>query len=148
MPEWIWFDKKDPIESLKQHRQTLGGLGDALGIQLHSLEANKLVLKMQIAEIHKQPIGIVHGGTYCALAETVGSVASNLTLDYSKQYSVGQQINVYYFRPSRSGLILAEASPSHLGRKTQIWQIKMCLAETKKTLSEATLTMAVLKHDK
>ena len=146
MPSWIWFDQEDPVETLKKHRQTLGGLGDALDIQFHSIEPDKLILKMPISDTHKQPIGIVHGGSYCALAETVGSVASNLTLDYTKQYSVGQQINVYYFRPSQSGVILAEASASHLGKKTQVWQIKMSLEGTQKVLSEATLTMAVLNH--
>ena len=75
----IWFNKKDPINELKQFRSTLGGLAETLKLSMHKIDSTCLQLAMPIEAIHKQPIGIVHGGTYCVLAETVGSVAANMT---------------------------------------------------------------------
>ena len=144
--EWIWYSKEDPFKIFSEHREALGGLAKHLGIKHHKLLPNSLILEMPIDDAHKQPIGIVHGGTYCVLAETVASVASNLTINLASHYAVGQQINVYYFRPSTEGCILAEATPKHIGKKTQVWDITMTLKETKKVLSQANLTMAILER--
>ena len=143
----IWFNKEDPIKELEQFRSTLGGLAETLKLSMYKIDSSCFQLIMPIEAIHKQPIGIVHGGTYCVLAETVASIAANLTLDYTKYYAVGQQLNIHYLRPSIEGQIIASASPNHIGKKSQVWSIDISHQESKKKLSQATLTVAVLTRN-
>ena len=146
MSTTIWFNKQNPIKDLEQFRSTLGGLAEALKLSIYKLDSSCLQLTMPVESIHKQPIGIVHGGTYCALAESVASIAANLTLDYKKQYAVGQQLNIHYFRPSTDGELIASATPNHLGKKSQVWSIQISHKPSLKLLSQATLTVAILSR--
>ena len=142
----IWFNKTEPPASFEGVRSIAGGLGSALEMRFKELGDNVLVMHMPIKDIHKQPAGIVHGGSYCALAEGIASIASNLTLDLSKQMAVGQQLSINYIRSATAGTIIAKTSPTHLGRSSQIWDITMHLEETGKLLSKGTLTLAILNR--
>lgn len=82
-----------------------------------------LIAKMPITSSVKQPIGILHGGASCVLAETVGSTAGNFCIDLSTHYCVGLEININHLRPKKEGTLFAKASPLHLGKKTHVWSI-------------------------
>ncbi len=98
---------------------------------------------MPVDERTKQPIGIMHGGASCVLAETIGSTAANLCVNLDKQYCVGLVINTNHIRSIRSGLVIGTAGPKHLGRSTQVWSIKIH-NESQQLISLTRLTMAVL----
>ena len=83
----IWFNKTEPLASFEGVRSMADGLGEALEMSLKELGDNFLVMHMPIKAIHKQPRGIVHGGSYCALAEGIASIAANLTLDLNRSLS-------------------------------------------------------------
>ncbi len=72
-----------------------------------------------------QPMGIMHGGVSCSLAETVGSAAANYCVDAKTHYCVGLDINTNHIRPVTSGVLTATARPYHLGKKTQVWSIEI-----------------------
>ena len=72
-----------------------------------------------------QPHGRLNGGASIALAETIGSVAANLTLDPAISIAVGLEINGNHVRPVKDGYVTATASPEALGRTTQIWSIRI-----------------------
>ncbi len=72
-----------------------------------------------------QPAGLLHGGASVALAETLGSVAGNLYLDTSRQMAVGLEINANHLRAKRSGTVTGTARPVHVGRSTQVWEIRI-----------------------
>ena len=72
-----------------------------------------------------QPYGILHGGASVALAETLGSVAGNLCVDTTKEMVVGLEINANHVRAMRGGRVTGTARALHVGRSTQLWEIRI-----------------------
>jgi 1,4-dihydroxy-2-naphthoyl-CoA hydrolase len=84
-----------------------------------------LKAEMPIGPYLMQPMGIMHGGVSCSLAETVGSAAANYCVDAKTEYCVGLDINTNHIRPVASGVLTATARPYHIGKKTQVWSIEI-----------------------
>jgi len=122
-----------------------GTLSDHLGIEFIELGEDYLIARMPILAQHKQPLGIMHGGASCVLAETVGSTAANYCVDIKKNYCVGLDINTNHIRSIKEGYAIATAKPFHLGKSTQVWGIEIVNAEGK-IVSINRLTMAVLSR--
>lgn len=97
----------------------------------------------------KQPMGIVHGGIYCAIAETLASMGAAREVGLTEARAtppdtvvMGQQNSTTFLRPVTGGHIRAVAVCRHRGRTTQVWQIEMFDAEDR-LCSVAQVTMAV-----
>src|SRR3989338_6734384 len=89
-------------------------LVDALGIEFTEIGEDFLVAQMVLAQKHRQPLGIMHGGISCVLAETVGSTAANCCVDQRSHYCVGLDINTNHIRAVKEGVIIGKAKPYHL----------------------------------
>jgi uncharacterized protein (TIGR00369 family) len=138
----IWKQKAD-LEAINHRgKNTMLTL---LDIEFIEAGENYMIAKMPVDHRVHQPIGIMHGGASCVLAETVGSTAANFAVDITQQYCVGLSINTNHIRSIKSGFIFAKATPHHLGRSTQVWNIDIT-DENKKLISTTTLTMAVLSR--
>lgn len=136
----IWKQKAN-IDALNNRgKNTMLSL---LDIEFIESGDDYMVAKMPVDPRVHQPIGIMHGGASCVLAETVGSTAANFAVDQTKQYCVGLSINTNHIRSIKSGFIFAKAVPIHMGKSTQVWNIDIT-DENKKIISTTTLTMAVL----
>lgn len=72
-----------------------------------------------------QPFGLLHGGASVALAESLGSLAANLTLDSTREMAVGLDINANHVRAVTAGLVTGTARVMHRGRTTQVWEIRI-----------------------
>ena len=73
-----------------------------------------------------QPYGLLHGGASVLLAETLGSMAANLCLDDpSVGQAVGIEINANHLRAMTQGTVTGTARPLHVGRGTQVWEIRI-----------------------
>jgi len=138
----IWFNKAISIPDLKT--LTPATLGEHLGMEWEEIGPNFLKMKMPVDSRTLQPYGLLHGGASCALAETVGSVASALVIDAEKFICVGLEINANHIRGERSGFVSATATPLHLGATTHVWDIKIH-NEAGKLVCISRLTVAVLK---
>ena len=90
-------------------------------------------------------MGILHGGASVTLAETLGSVGSYMTIDNSRFFCVGLEINANHIRSKKDGIVTGTAKPIHLGAKTQLWEIRI-IDERKKLICISRLTMAILEH--
>lgn len=119
---------------------------DHLGIHFTEIGDDYLVASMPVDPRTRQPLGIMHGGASCVLAETVGSTAGNCCIEFPKHYCVGLDINTNHIRSIREGLVYAKAKPYHLGRSTQVWGIDITDCE-QRLISVTRLTMAVLTRD-
>ncbi len=136
----IW---KREIDLTRVTERCKGTMVDHLGIEFTEVGDDFLIASMPIDQRTKQPVGIMHGGASCALAETVGSTAANFCV-LEGYYCVGLDININHLRAIRSGLVFGTAKPYHLGRTTQVWGIEI-FDEKKQRVSVSRLTMAVLK---
>ena len=99
-----------------------GPFVDHLGLQFTELSGDKVVAEWTASEKHHQPYGIVHGGVYCALVETAGSVGASLWWG-DRGRVVGSANQTDFLRPVREGLLTASAVPVHRGRSQQLWTV-------------------------
>jgi uncharacterized protein (TIGR00369 family) len=102
-----------------------GTLVDTLGIEMLELDPHRVRASMQVQRSVHQPYGRLHGGASVALAETVASVGGNLNVDPDRQMAVGLEINANHLRGVTDGVVTAEATPIHLGRTTQVWDVRI-----------------------
>lgn len=136
----IWFKELTLVALNERGRNSMV---EFLDIEFTEIGDNYLVARMPVDKRTHQPLGIMHGGASCVLAETIGSTAANYCVDYSKQYCVGLDINTNHIRSIRSGYVIGVAKPFHLGKTTQVWGIEI-KDEQQKLISVTRLTMAVL----
>ena len=73
-----------------------------------------------------QPYGLLHGGASVLLAETLGSMAANMCVDDpATGQAVGIEINANHLRAVTEGVVTGTARPLHVGRGTQVWEIRI-----------------------
>ncbi len=98
---------------------------ETLGIRITAVGDDWLQGTMPVERRTHQPYGLLHGGASVALAETLGSLAAMLTLDPEKELALGLDINANHVRGVRSGTVTGTARMLHLGRTTQVWEIRI-----------------------
>ncbi|NTW83263.1 MAG: hotdog fold thioesterase [Chlorobiaceae bacterium] len=132
------------VEEINDTQIIEGQMARHLGIEITEIGTDYMTAKMPVDHRTIQRIGILHGGASLALAETVGSIAASYCVDRENFYIVGQEINANHLRPVRSGYVYATATPLHLGRSSQVWDIRIRNEEGKLTCVSR-FTVAVLK---
>jgi 1,4-dihydroxy-2-naphthoyl-CoA hydrolase len=136
----IW---KQDIDLASLNSWSTNTLMEAIGIQITAMGDDWLQGTMPVDRRTHQPYGLLHGGASVALAETLGSTAAMLTLDSVKERAVGLDINANHMRGVLSGTVTGTARPLHLGRSTQVWEIRI-EDENGKLVCISRLTMAVV----
>jgi 1,4-dihydroxy-2-naphthoyl-CoA hydrolase len=116
-------------------------MAEYLQINIEEVGDNFIRASMPVNEKTIQPFGILHGGASVALAETIGSVASNLCLN-DDHYAVGLDINANHIKSVKDSFVEAITKPIHLGRSTHVWEIK--ITQNDKLICISRLTTAVL----
>jgi len=96
-----------------------------LGIEFVETTKERVVARMPVGPRVHQPFGLLHGGASVALAETVASTGAWLNCDQSREHVVGIEINANHLRAMREGTVTATATPVHVGRRTQVWAIRI-----------------------
>ncbi|MFW0081425.1 MAG: PaaI family thioesterase [Coxiella endosymbiont of Haemaphysalis qinghaiensis] len=137
----IW---KIPFDVQKATERSKNTIVSHLGIKFTKVGDDYVCAQMPVDNRTRQPIGIMHGGASCVLAETVGSIAANSCVDPCEFYCVGLDINTNHIHSVRSGYVIATAKPFHLGRSTQVWGIEI-VNEEENLISVSRLTVAILK---
>ena len=122
---------------------SLPTLVDHIGLVFTGIGEDFLEATLPVDHRTIQPFGVLHGGASVVLAETLGSVAASLTLDRAKQHAVGLEINANHLRSVREGKVTGTARPLHLGRTTQVWEIKI-VNDAKQLCCISRITMAIL----
>ncbi len=117
-----------------------------LGIEITDIGGDFLIAKMPVDHRTKQPMGLLHGGANVALAESLGSYASTLLIDLTKQGVVGLEINANHIRSAREGFVYGKVTPIHVGRKTHVWSIEITNEENK-LVSISRLTVAIIERE-
>jgi len=95
-----------------------------LGIEFTELGVDHLVGRMPVDCRTLQPFGILHGGASVLLAETLVSCAATFVAAPGKA-CVGMEINANHLRPVTSGWVTGTARPISLGRRSQVWEVRI-----------------------
>ncbi|MBZ5737161.1 hotdog fold thioesterase [Nocardioides mangrovi] len=95
-----------------------------VGIEFTDAGPDHLTARMPVDRRTRQPFGILHGGASVLLAETLVSFAATLAAEPGKA-CVGLEINANHLRPVSSGWVTGTARPIALGRRTQVWEVRI-----------------------
>lgn len=128
----IWH-KKVEIKVVQKWLENT--LMERMKFELTQIGDEEIFARFEVDPFLHQPMGILHGGINCYAAESIASLASGLTLDMSKQYSVGQNIHTTHLKPVRNGVVSLKTSPIQLGKKIQVWNVESFVGEFNFNLS-------------
>ncbi len=118
----IWY-RPFTLEDLE--RQSGNTMNRHLDIHFTEIGQDYLCASMPVDERTIQPYGLLHGGASVVLAETLGSVGANCCVDPARFYCVGQEINANHVRSVRRGRVTGTTRPIHLGRRSQVWDVRI-----------------------
>jgi 1,4-dihydroxy-2-naphthoyl-CoA hydrolase len=96
-----------------------------LGIEFTEVGDDWLTARMPVDPRTVQPYGLLHGGASVLLAETLGSAGAHHCVDDQAFLAVGIEINANHVRGVREGWVHGTARPLHVGRTTQLWEIRV-----------------------
>jgi 1,4-dihydroxy-2-naphthoyl-CoA hydrolase len=127
------------------NKMSSGSLIGQLGIEFIEVGEDYLVARMPVDDRTRQPAGVLHGGASVALAETLASWAATFTVDSRSDYCAGMEINANHIRPVTCGWVRGVARPLALGRRSQVWEIRIT-NDGGKLVCVSRCTMAVIPH--
>ena len=115
-----------------------------MGIEVTEIGDDFLSGTMPVDERSRQPLGLLHGGCSVLLAESLGSIAANCCVDTEQAYCVGMEVNANHLRSVKAGVVTGIARALHLGRSSQVWEIKI-YNQASKLICISRLTVAVVR---
>lgn len=134
----------EPIPTLEQlNEKSKNTMAEWIGIEYCEIGKDYLIAKMPADHRTFQPLNMINGGAYCTLAETVGSMAANLCINRSEKVALGLDINANHISNVSSGYVYGKATPLHIGKSTQVWEIKIT-NEQGRLCCISRLTMSVI----
>ncbi|MGY8948881.1 MAG: PaaI family thioesterase [Flavobacteriales bacterium] len=136
------MDKEEILKKINSANKNT--LMETLEMSFIDIGENFLTAKMPVNSRVFQPDGVLHGGATVALAESVGSAASYLSVDREKQMVRGIVISANHLKSVTEGFIYAKAIPIHKGRTTQLWEVKIT-DDDNKLISHCKLSTMILK---
>jgi len=139
----IWSTKPD-LDAINLLGQNT--LVSHLDIKFSEAGEDFLKATMPVDNRTHQPMGILHGGASVVLSETLASIGAYLCVDTDLHFCVGLEINANHIRSVRTGKITGIGKPVHLGRTTQIWEVRIS-DEKERLICISRVTLAVLTRD-
>jgi uncharacterized protein (TIGR00369 family) len=120
-----------------------GTLGELLGIRFVEAGPDRVVAELTYRPELTTVGGSLHGGTLMALADTIGAAATVLNLPPGAAGTTTIESKTNFMAAGRSGVVRAEATPLHRGKRTMVWQTRVT-DESGRLLSVTTQTQMVL----
>jgi len=137
----IWHQPVDLQELNDRGKDTAV---ENMGIEITEIGDDYLKGTMPVDNRTKQPLGMLHGGASVLFAETLGSIGANFAVDREKAFCVGMEINANHLRSVCAGVVTGIAKPVHMGRSTQVWEIKI-YDQKERLICISRLTMSIVQ---
>ncbi len=100
------------------------------GIELTDASVDHCEGRVEVTPTHHQPYGVVHGGVYCTLIETLASTGAALwAMEQGMAGAVGLTNKTDFLKATTEGVLLGRATPIHRGRTQQLWQVDVTREE-------------------
>jgi 1,4-dihydroxy-2-naphthoyl-CoA hydrolase len=125
-----------------QPETTPSGFAEEIGVEWVNLDPDDAEARIAVEPRHLQPSGIVHGGVFASLAESLTSMATYGAVREEGMVAIGQANDTTFLRPIADGYISASARPRHRGRTTWVWDVEISDDEGR-TCALARVTIAV-----
>lgn len=118
----IWL-KEYGLNELNGIRRA--NMAEHLDIEFIEIGDDYLKARMPVDERTKQTFGILHGGASCVLSESIGSVASWMCIEPTKQSAFGIEINANHIRSVSEGFVTGICKPIQVGRSIHVWNTEI-----------------------
>ncbi|MEW5847252.1 MAG: PaaI family thioesterase [Myxococcota bacterium] len=118
----------------------------ANGLRFLRATRDVVVAELEIGPQHRQAYGIVHGGVYCGIVETLASVGAAVNVMPDGRSAVGLENNTSFIRAVREGKLRAEARPVTRGRRSHVWEVAV-RDEQERTVATGRVRMLILEQD-
>ncbi|HKH22004.1 MAG TPA: PaaI family thioesterase [Solirubrobacterales bacterium] len=110
---------------MREPETTPSGFANEIGVEWTDLDPENARARIEVEDRHLQPFGVVHGGVYASLAESLCSVATYVAVRENDEVALGMANNTTFLRPISSGHVNAVAQVRQRGRTTWVWDIEM-----------------------
>ena len=97
----------------------------ATGLRFVSASADHVTGELVVGPQHLQPYGLVHGGVYAGMVETLASVGAALDVRPRGKLAVGLENHTSFLRACRGGTLTGRATPLARGSRTQVWEVRI-----------------------
>jgi uncharacterized protein (TIGR00369 family) len=128
--------------SAEQTNAALIGFDRLYGLRFESIGEEEVRARVDVRDELKQPAGLVHGGVYASMAESMASIATALAVAQEGQVAMGMANNTSFLRPITEGAVHALASRVHRGRTTWVWEVRFS-DEERRLCALTRMTIAV-----
>jgi 1,4-dihydroxy-2-naphthoyl-CoA hydrolase len=108
-----------------QPETTPSGFAEEIGVEWINLDPDDARARIAVEPRHLQPHGIVHGGVFASLAESLSSAATHGAVREEGMVAMGQANDTTFLRPISGGYVNATARTRHRGRTTWIWDVEV-----------------------
>lgn len=124
--ERIWFPRYERDYTFSELKGFIEvNMLKHLGIRITEMNDNEFIGTMPVDHRTRQPVGLLHGGASCVLAESLGSIASYLCIDPDKYDVVGLEINANHLKSVKTGEVKGICRPVNLGNRIHVWEIRI-----------------------
>jgi uncharacterized protein (TIGR00369 family) len=112
-----------PIPPVAQINEILLGFDRLYGLEFVACSDTEVRARVVVHDELKQPAGLVHGGVYASIAESIASIATGITVLDDGNVAMGMSNSTNFLRPITTGAIHARATRLHRGRTTWLWDV-------------------------
>jgi 1,4-dihydroxy-2-naphthoyl-CoA hydrolase len=111
------------IPPAAQINEILLGYDRLYGLEFLECSETDVRARVAVRDDHKQPAGLVHGGVYASIAESIASIATGMTVVDEGNVAMGMSNNTSFLRPITAGAVHAHATRIHRGHTTWLWDV-------------------------
>lgn len=111
------------LPDARQINQVLQGFDRLYGLELLEVSAEQVSARVEVHDQLKQPAGLVHGGVYASIAESIASLATGMSVLPEGSVAMGLSNSTSFLRPITAGAVHARATRLHRGRTTWVWDV-------------------------
>jgi 1,4-dihydroxy-2-naphthoyl-CoA hydrolase len=126
----------------EQINRAMHGFDRLFGLEFVSLSDTEVRARVAVRDELKQPAGLVHGGVYAAMAESMSSIATHFAVTEAGEIAMGLSNSTSFLRPITAGVVHALATRVHRGRTTWVWDVRFS-DDAEHTCAVTRMTIAV-----